>query len=95
MPSFHDRRRFVYPAQVGTGERTGKLRADVTSVYDNFPVPDATVRIFNINEPDRPIEVLRTDENGQTETIDLPAPDVEYSLAPSVYQPYAEYTVEV
>lgn len=95
MPYFHDRRRFIYPAQVATSERTGKLRADVTSVYDNFPVPDATVRIFNINEPDRPIEVLRTDENGQTETIDLPAPDVEYSLAPSLYQPYAEYTVEV
>ena len=41
------------------------------------------------------LEQLTTDSSGQTENISLPAPPEEYSLEPSIYQPYSEYNVLV
>ena len=41
------------------------------------------------------LEQLTTDSSGQTENISLPAPPAEYSLEPSIYQPYSEYNVLV
>lgn len=43
-----------------------------------------------------PLEELTTDSSGQSETIELDAPPVEYSLdVTNEEQPYAEYTLEV
>lgn len=45
--------------------------------------------------PGQPLEQLRTNSSGQTETIELAAPPVEYSLQPSEEQPYSEYNLKV
>ena len=36
-----------------------------------------------------------TNSEGQSPTIELPTPPIEYSMSPSEYQPYSEYTVRV
>lgn len=42
------------------------------------------------------LEELTTDESGLTDTIELPAPDISYSLDPeSEVQPYSEFTITV
>ena len=41
------------------------------------------------------IERLTTDSSGQSETIDLPAPPLEYSMEPVEQQPYSEYNIQV
>lgn len=73
----------------------GKFRADVTSVTDNRPVEGARVSISYSGQPQNIIEEIMTDSSGQTPVIELEAPPVEYSLAPSATQPYSEYTVTV
>lgn len=75
---------------------TGKMRINVISAVRNIPIQDATVSISYTGEPGNIIEQLRTDNSGQTETIELAAPPVEYSLDPgSITQPFSEYTVTV
>lgn len=73
----------------------GKFRADVTSVTDNRPIEGARVSISYGGQPQNIIEEIMTDSSGQTPVIELEAPPVEYSLAPSATQPYSEYTVTV
>ena len=41
------------------------------------------------------VEQLTTNSSGQTEQVQLPAPPVEYSLEPSIIQPYSEYNLMV
>ncbi|WP_343209226.1 peptidoglycan-binding protein [Anaerolentibacter hominis] len=84
----------IYPAQVGT-ESSGQLEVDVISMTDNSPIADATVTIAEISQPDQILEQITTDSNGQTEQVELAAPPVDYSLSPSVNQPYSEYTVTI
>ena len=74
----------------------GKLQIQITSSIDSFPVPDASIRISYTGIPENPLEELTTDSSGQSETIELDAPPVEYSLdVTNEEQPYAEYTLEV
>lgn len=73
----------------------GKFRADVTSVTDNRPIEGARVSISYGGQPQNIIEEIMTDSSGQTPVIELEAPPVEYSLAPSATQPYSEYTVTI
>ncbi len=74
----------------------GRLRVDVTSEINSYPVADAVVSISYTGEPGRPLEQLNTNSSGQTETIDLATPPLEYSLNPSVEsQPYSEYTLSI
>ena len=74
----------------------GKLQIQITSSIDSFPVPDASIRISYTGIPETPLEELTTDSSGQSETIELDAPPVEYSLdVTNEEQPYAEYTLEV
>lgn len=73
----------------------GKFRADITSVTDNRPIEGARVSISYGGQPQNIIEEIMTDSSGQTPVIELEAPPVEYSLAPSATQPYSEYTVTV
>ncbi len=74
----------------------GRLRVDVTSEINSYPVTDAVVSISYTGEPGRPLEQLNTNSSGQTETIDLATPPLEYSLNPSIEsQPYSEYTVNI
>ena len=76
--------------------KAGFLRINVTSSLGQIPVKDATVSITYTGEPGRVLEELTTDESGLTDTIELPAPDISYSLDPeSEVQPYSEFTITV
>lgn len=74
----------------------GQLKIQVTSEINDFPVTNASVSISYTGVPDNQLEQLTTDSSGQTDTIDLPAPPLDYSLDVSnEQQPYSEYTIEV
>lgn len=73
----------------------GTLRVDVTSQNTLRPISNARIKISYTGGPGETIEELTTNESGQSETITLGTPPLEYSLAPSELQPYAEYTLQV
>lgn len=73
----------------------GYFRANVTSQQSARPIPDATIQISDINNPDNIIEELVTDQNGQSETVSLDAPPLEYSMIPESNQPYAVYNIRI
>ena len=73
----------------------GTLQLYVLSSIRNQPVEDASVQISYTGDPDSLIEEVKTDANGMIPEIQLPAPPLEYSMAPSEYQPYAEYTFHI
>lgn len=74
---------------------TGQLRVNVVSAVNNYPVSDAVVSISYGADPEDILEEVSTDLSGQTDTIDLSAPPLEYSLEPSEQKPYADYTITV
>lgn len=80
--------------QVPTPDR-GTLQVNITSAENNSPIPDATVDISPINEPERILEELHSDLSGQTEEIELPAPPLEYSMQPGSPRPYSEYLLKI
>lgn len=65
----------------------GQLRIAAVSAEGSIPVENATVEISLTGEPEQVIEQLQTDRSGNTETIDLGAPALEYSLEPGDTQP--------
>lgn len=73
----------------------GELQVQTISAVGGIPVKDARITISYTAEPGSTLEELRTDANGQTETISIAAPPLEYSMEPDQPQPYAEYTVHV
>lgn len=73
----------------------GRLRVNVTDINSGMPVRNARVNVAYTGEPGRVLQQLTTDNSGQTDTITLPAPPIEYSMEPSVNQPFSEYTVTV
>ena len=74
----------------------GQLQINVTSQPTSFPIPNATVSISYTGVPGQILEQLQTNPSGQTETIDLAAPPIEYSLTPNNdIQPYSEYTLDI
>lgn len=74
---------------------TGYFRANVTAQGSARPISGAKVTISDINNPNNIIEELTTNEDGQTETITLQAPPLEYSMAPESSQPYSVYNVQI
>lgn len=74
---------------------TGRLRVDVTSILRDMPINGATVRVFNSGETATPLREETTDVIGRTPIMELPAPNIDYSLTPSVEQPYANYDLLV
>ncbi len=75
---------------------TGTLQVNVTSRVQNSPIPDATIALSYSGDPDSTLESLQTDESGQTETVTLDAPPVEYSLdSGQENQPFALYTIQI
>ena len=73
----------------------GELKVSVESALRTVPIKNATVDISYTGEPDRILEEVRTDQNGNTETLKLAAPPLEYSMQPGEEQPYSEYTIKV
>lgn len=73
----------------------GELKVQVNSSLAAAPVENAKVEISYTGDPESVIETFTTNEDGQTENIELDAPPIEYSMSPGDNQPYAEYTVRV
>lgn len=74
----------------------GMLKIQLTSSINTFPIEDATIKISYTGVPDQTILQLNTDSSGFTETVELAAPPLEYSLDEnSSKQPYSEYTLEI
>lgn len=74
---------------------TGNLNVIVTGTDSYSPLSSATIEIANTGEPNRILESVNTDRNGQTENIELSAPPREYSMEPTDNQPYSEYNVKI
>lgn len=73
----------------------GHLQIHVTTERGFFPIKDASIRLSYTGNPTEIIEELSTDISGQTAAVELPAPPLEYSMEPSEFQPYSEYTIQV
>lgn len=73
----------------------GRLQVNVTSTLGLQPIQNARVQISYTAEAVSPIESITTDSSGQTETVSLAAPPLEYSQQPDQPQPFSEYTVTV
>lgn len=73
----------------------GQLMVQVNSNTGAKPISDASVEISYTGDPESVIEKIETNEDGQTEDIELAAPPLEYSMSPGENQPYAEYTVKI
>ena len=74
---------------------SGQLQIHVTTERGFFPIKDASIRLSYTGNPTEIIEELSTDISGQTAAVELPAPPLEYSMEPSEFQPYSEYTIQV
>lgn len=73
---------------------TGRLQINVTSAENAFPIANANISISYTGVPENPLEQLTTNSSGQTETVELETPPIEYSLDPNTeVQPYSEYTL--
>lgn len=74
----------------------GELQVNITSEITALPIAGAKVSISYTGIPESQLEELTTDSSGQTETIELDAPPLEYSLNPeNEIQPYSEYTLTI
>ena len=75
----------------------GKIRIRAYTAGGALPIEGATVRIMGAEENNRLVSYsLITDRDGLTESVSLPAPDVNFSLSPSPNEkPYALYDIEI
>ena len=74
---------------------TGTLQISLVAENGSRPVSDANVYISSTGQPEQVLEVLPTNNSGQTEAITLDAPPKELSLIPGEFQPYSEYNIRV
>ncbi|MBD5506222.1 MAG: peptidoglycan-binding protein [Lachnospiraceae bacterium] len=77
------------------GTARGSLQINVTADVGLIPIRNANITISYTGEPNSTLETLTTDSSGQTDTISLDAPPLEYSLTPNSPMPYAEYTLNI
>ncbi len=72
----------------------GRLRIAVTT-SQNQPIPDAKISLTYTGNPSQILEEVNTDASGNSQTLTLDTPPLEYSMEPAGQQPYAEYTINV
>ena len=80
----------------GTG--AGWLQVSVGTANGTLPVAGAEVTIYGSdakNDNTGILYSLRTDESGQTETVELAAPSRALSMIPGDPAPYARYNIAV
>lgn len=74
----------------------GSLQVNVTSRLQNTPIKGATITLSYSGDPDVTLESVQTDESGQTQTLTLDAPPVEYSLdSAQEEQPFSLYSIRI
>lgn len=77
-------------------ESRGYLQVDVVNEENNFPVTDAVVTVQEPGEGGRILEELPTDQSGQTEQLELAAPDMAFSLeSQNTIRPYSVYNLKI
>lgn len=85
----------IHTMQADTPDK-GKLKIQINYEITSFPIADASISISYTGVPEQTLEQVTTDSSGQTETLELAAPPLEYSLNPTIEsQPYSEYTLSV
>lgn len=72
----------------------GGLQVNITEKNKANPISDAKIKVIRKYDS-TVIEELVTDASGQTETVELGAPPVEYSLDPEGGKPYSEYNLSI
>ena len=78
------------------GPYMGKLKVQITSEITSRPISDASIQISYTGVPDNILEELKTDSSGQSDTVELATPPLEYSMNPGIEeQPYSEYTLNI
>ena len=96
FPNGNGRTDGMNPSDPSNNIDTGQLQINVVRRGTRIPIDNVTVSISFTGEPNRTLEQIQTDANGQTATVDLNAPPVEYSLNENqLVQPYSEYTIRV
>lgn len=86
---------YVNKLHAAQNSSTGELRLNVTSSVGMIPVQNATITITPVGEPENVLDEVTTNESGQSETLELPAPPIEYSLEPGEVRPYSEYNIHI
>lgn len=74
---------------------TGTLQVSAVQRGTKVPIQNVTVSISFTGDPESTIEQLTTDSSGQTETVTLETPPLEYSMEFGQPQPYAEYNLTI
>ena len=77
------------------GSAQGRLQVNVTANIGLIPIQNANITVSYTGDPNNTLETLTTDSSGQTDTVSLDAPPLEYSLTPNSPMPYSEYTLNV
>lgn len=83
----------IYPTQLNV-QSMGRLQVRCTSI-SFIPISNALVRVSYPGEQNAVIGEFRTDISGLTVIIELPAPNIDYSLEITDQQPYSEYDLTV
>ena len=73
----------------------GRLQVVVQSSIGSRPIDRAEISVSYTGEPGKILEKVQTDNSGNSPTLELSAPPLEYSMSPGEYQPYSEYTYSV
>lgn len=82
----------LHAAQLTNNPDIGRLEISVTSSIGLIPIQNAKISISLTGQPSTIIEETSTDESGQTEKLNLPAPPIELSLeSANTTRPYSEY----
>lgn len=83
---------FKYPS---VNNWVGYLKARAFTANGAIPLPDVSVMIESAEENGAPISLeLKTDENGETPTAEVPTPLASAGDAPGETRPYAVYNIE-
>ena len=73
----------------------GRRQVVVQSSIGSRPIDRAEISVSYTGEPGNILEKVQTDNSGNSPTLELSAPPLEYSMSPGEYQPYSEYTIRV
>lgn len=73
----------------------GRLLVEVSDEITGKPIEGATIMIYQFEKPDLLIHSIKSDINGKSQIIDLPAPPLEYSMQPTNNLPYSRYNLKV
>ncbi len=84
----------MYPAEMST-QPLGKLSINAVTQLGYKPITNAKITVKKTTPGNETVDILETNESGQTAPIELQTPPLEYSLEPGSPKPYSEYNLTV